>query len=384
MKIAQVTATFPPYLAGTGNVCYNYAIELAKLGKDVTVFTSSSPRTDYVYDENINVKRFRPLFQIGNAPFMPQLANIGDYDIVHLHLPFVFGDAFLYLFSKIRQTRFVITYHNDILFSGLKGFFSEKYANIVTKSMIRNSRRMIVTSKDYLHNSHITKDLGLSLEKIIEIPNGVDIRKFNPNVCCDGLRELYGLEDNKIILFVGALDKAHYFKGVEYLLIAFSKIELDNAYLILIGDGELRDYYEQLSKRLGISKRILFTGRVSDNELSKYYALSDLVVLPSITMGEAFGLVLLEAMATGKPVIASNLPGVRTVIDNGLNGYLASPKDIEELASKIVFLLENEDVRLSFGHEGRKKVEEKYAWEIIGKKLECVYEEILNEDSDDR
>lgn len=380
MKIAQVSATFPPYLAGTGNVCYNYAKELARLGHDVTVFTSNYPFGSYNYDESINIRRFKPLFQIGNAPIMPQITKISGYDVVHLHLPFIFGDALSYLLSKIRRTRFIVTYHNDVLFSGLKGFLSEIYTNTITKSMINNSSRMIVTSKDYFNSSIINKFIKLSERRIIEIPNGVDINRFNPNICGDNIRKSYKLENSNIVLFVGALDKAHYFKGVEYLLIAFSKIESNSMYLIVIGDGDLRDYYKKLSEKLGIAERILFVGRISEDELSKYYALSDLVVLPSIARGEAFGLVLLEAMASGKPVIASNLPGVRTVIDDSVNGYLVPPKDVEELASKISFLLENKNVKFLFGQEGRRKVEKRYAWDIIGKKLEGVYEEVLDED----
>ena len=94
-------------------------------------------------------------------------------------------------------------------------------------------------------------------------------------------------------------------------------------------------------------------------------------------MGEAFGLVLVEAMATGKPVIASNLPGVRTVVNNGKDGFLVEPKNVEDLTLKIQYLLENEEVRKKFGREGREKVEEKYLWEKIGEKLESVYYKVV-------
>ena len=95
-------------------------------------------------------------------------------------------------------------------------------------------------------------------------------------------------------------------------------------------------------------------------------------------MGEAFGLVLVEAMACGKPVIASDLPGVRTVVDDGVNGFLVRPRDCEDLATKMRLLLENNEIRVTFGRAGRKKVEEKYSWENIGKKLERLYlEEVV-------
>ena len=93
-------------------------------------------------------------------------------------------------------------------------------------------------------------------------------------------------------------------------------------------------------------------------------------------MGEAFGLVLVEAMATGKPVIASDLPGVRTVVNNGKDGFLVEPKNVEDLTLKIQYLLENEEVRKKFGSEGKKKVEEKYSWDKIAWKLAKIYSNI--------
>lgn len=376
MKIAQVSATFPPYMAGTGNVCYHYGIELAKLGHEVTVFTSRYPDEDYKYPDLIKVKRFKPIFRIGNAPFIPQLlAEIKDFDIVHLHYPFFFGDEMMYLLKKLRNQKYVVTYHNDVTLIGMWNIPLKFYKTMIMKQILKNAEKIIVTSLDYGRNSELWAIPSIQ-EKVVEIPNGVDIDRFNPKINREEIKTRHNLEDIDIVLFVGALDKAHYFKGVEYLLQSFANIKNKNSVLVIVGDGDLKEYYMKLAEKLGLKNRTLFTGRVSSEDLPKYYASADVVVLPSITMGEAFGLVLIEGMATGKPVIATNLPGVRTVVDNGINGYIVKPRDIKELSEKMSYLLENEKTRKKFGKRGRKKVEKMYSWEKIGKKLVEVYKNL--------
>ena len=100
MKIAHVTATFPPNFTGTGVVCYHNCLELGKLGHDVTVLTANYPKVEYEYPDILNVKRLDPLFRIGNGPFLPGLLKIKGFDIVHLHYPFFFGSEMIYLRSK--------------------------------------------------------------------------------------------------------------------------------------------------------------------------------------------------------------------------------------------------------------------------------------------
>ncbi|WP_297437248.1 glycosyltransferase [Thermococcus sp.] len=376
MKIAQVSATFPPYMAGTGNVCYHYSVELAKLGHEVTVFTSRYPDEDYSYPDIVTVKRFKPLFRIGNAPFIPQLLReIKDFDIVHLHYPFFFGGEIMYFLKKLRNQKYVITYHNDVILQGMLNFPLKFYKTMIMKQILKNAEKIVVTSLDYARNSELW-EISRIKEKIVEIPNGVDIDRFNPKINGEEIKVRYAIEDKDIVLFVGALDKAHYFKGVEYLLQSFASIKNRNLFLVIVGDGDLKGYYMKLAERLGLKNRTLFTGRVSSEDLPKYYASADVVVLPSITMGEAFGLVLIEGMATGKPVIATNLPGVRTVVDNGINGYIVEPKNTKDLSERISYLLENEKTRKKFGKRGRKKVEKMYSWEKIGKKLEEVYKNL--------
>ena len=379
MKIAQISATFPPYAGGTGNVCYNYSIELAKMGHEVTVFTSNNMDEKYNSPDLIKVNAFKPLFKIGNAPFIPELLRINNYDIIHLHYPFFFGAEMIYLISKFRQQKYFITYHNDVILEGFIGFFLMIYNKIMLKLILNNVSKLCVTSLDYANNSLI-ENIVKDNEKVIEIPNGVNLDKFILDTDINTLKTKYKLENKDIILFVGALDKAHYFKGVEYLLSSL-KLVLDqkkvNPFLVIVGEGELKNHYYKLSQKLGIEANVRFVGKLDDKKLVEYYKLSDLVILPSINKGEAFGLVLVEAMALSKPVIASNLPGVRTVVDDGINGFLVEPQNANELSSKIQCMFKEKKILKKMGKNGRKKVEEKYSWKNIVKKLENQYKEVL-------
>ncbi|WP_164888437.1 glycosyltransferase family 4 protein [Methanosarcina sp. MSH10X1] len=372
MKIVEVTATFPPYNGGTGNVCYHNSIELVKLGHNVSVYTGQRSNLTEGKPGTLSVKYLKPLFTIGNAPFLPQLLILKDYDVVHLHYPFFFGAEFVYLNSILRNSRYFLTYHNDVISDGLLGLFFKIHKNTLMKLVLNRAEKIIVTSIDYSENSFLLEIWKRNPEKIVEISNGVDIERFNPNNDGSIIRKKLNIENQKIILFVGALDKPHFFKGLEILLESFKEISNPNYRLIIVGDGELKQNYIEKANKMGIISQVIFTGRVSSEDLPLYYAASDVTVLPSTTMGEAFGLVLVEAMATSKPVIASNLPGVRSVVDDGKNGFLVIPGNSEDLTSKIKKILDDEELCCKFGKHGRNKVEERYNWINIAKQLELT------------
>jgi glycosyltransferase involved in cell wall biosynthesis len=192
------------------------------------------------------------------------------------------------------------------------------------------------------------------------------------------MRSRYGFKPtDRVILFVGALDRAHYFKGVQVLMQALDLLSDRSVRLLVVGDGDWREAYQHKAAVLGLEEQVVFCGRVPDDELPLHYACSDLLVLPSTTRGEAFGVVLLEAMACGKPVVASNLPGVRSVVADGQDGLLVRPRDVNDLAEKMQVLLDDPERRRQMGLRGRSKVEEKYDWPTIIPRLVRTYEEVL-------
>ena len=386
MKIAHVSATFPPYRGGTGNVCFHNARELARRGHEVHVFTALSAKAPaYEVSDGIRVHRLRPLVQVGNAPVLPQLLwALRGFDVIHLHYPF-FGGEITTLAAKLSRTPLVVTYHQDVfLVSRIAELTATTLRHSVGRLTLRAADRLLFTSRDYGEASYVRPMLRGRESAIGELPNGVDIKRFSPSDAAREVRERYPLaSDDKVALLVAALDRAHDFKGVNVFLKALAQLA-PTVKGVIVGDGNLRPTYEATAKALGLEARVFFAGRVSDAELPHYYRLADVTVLPSTTMGEAFGLVLVESLASGTPVIACNLPGVRTVVAHeskesldGKDGFLVEPGNATDLASKLnTFLTFPAAERRKMGQAGRAKVQKRYAWERIGAQLESIYQQV--------
>ena len=379
MRIAHVTATFPPHYTGTGLVCYYNALGLAELGHDVTVFTADDAPAGHTDRGPFTIRRLPVRFRFGNAPFLPSLLELEGFDITHLHYPFYFGAEMILYRCATRGLPYVVTYHQDVLFGGPLRLVARFHHRLVGKRVLTRAQKVLATSLDYAGASRLGELMRKNPGLVEELPNGVDPLRFRPDVIGGGLRERYGLrKGDRLILFVGALDQAHYFKGIGVLFRALAQIGDSTIKLLVVGDGNLRRAYQEQATELELAERIVFAGYVSDEELPAHYALCDLLVLPSTTMGEAFGVVLLEAMASGKPVTASNLPGVRSVVDDGGDGLLARPGDADDLAEKIQMLMDDPRRRSEMGTRGRTKVEEKYAWPVIVPRLVNIYREVLD------
>lgn len=382
LHIAHITATFPPYRGGTGNVCYYNARELARRGHQVTVFTAAAEGApDQERVEGFQVQRLRPWLRVGNAPLLPQLTTaLRGYDVIHLHYPF-YGGELSALTARLSHTPLVITYHQDVLQAGLIGRVATMLTHTVGRWTLRGSHRLLFTSTDYGRASHVRSMLTGRVQIIGELPNGVDVVAFTPRAAPQPLRARYGLgADAQTALLVAALDQPHYFKGVDIFLHALSRLPA-SVHGLIVGDGDLRPAYQAQADALGMAQRISFAGRVPDGELADHYRLADVTVLPSTTMGEAFGLVLVESMACGTPVIASNIPGVRTVVADGMDGALVPPGDSVALAEALRAMLALPAAqRQAMGQAGRRKVEQRYAWEQIGARLEEIYRQCLAPD----
>ena len=199
------------------------------------------------------------------------------------------------------------------------------------------------------------------------IPNGISLERFG-----SGIVPLPQLMDNKRnILFVGRFEKR---KGAKFLLraIPFIRERHPNTRFIFVGDGPLRAGFQRFVERHGWQD-VVFSGYVSDEMLPRYFASADIFCSPAIG-GESMGIVLLEAMAAGKPVVASNIEGYATVINDGSDGLLVPPRDSEALAASISHLLESDTLRRRFITTGLQKARE-YAWpQVAGQVLDYYYE----------
>lgn len=374
MKIAHIVPIFPPDKGGMGNAAFHMADEAARGGNEVTIFTplyGSGPVREVT--DKIRVVRLRSILRHGKAAFVPQLFFLlRDFDVLHLHYPFFGGTEAVWLFKKLhKKTKLIISYHMDVVGTGFKAAVFKAYTRLLLRRVISSADKVIVSSYDYAEHSYINPIVGR--EKIAEIPFGTHSR-FSPGGKKESLLRQWGFSSEEvIILFVGSFE---YFKGIDCLLKSIPYLT-GNFSLLFVGEGELLPGYRRLGEELGISDRVRFVGSASDQELVDYYNLSDIFVLPSTDRTEAFGMVLIEAMACGKPVIASNLPGLRTVVDHGRNGYLTRPGDIRDIAEKIQILIDRGDLRTEFGRRSREKVLKQYLWEEVGSRLNRLYQGLV-------
>ncbi len=378
MRIAHVTATFPPYYGGAGTVCYHNARELARFGHEVHVFTTAMDKTP-VYEllDGFIVHRLPALVRIGNMPILPSLVvALRGFDIVHLHYPFIIGAEMVRIAASLNHTSLIVSFHNDLIGEGLRAKLFKLYQSLSARLMIRSATCLCVLSFDHFESSRLRHSLLNNNLKIVELPNGVELSRFHPHNGNKWVRTKYGIPETvKLALFVAALDRAHHFKGLSHLLQAVQTLSPD-IWLLVVGDGDLRKEYERQANELGVSNRVIFIGTIRHEHLPTYFQSADVTVLPS-SQTESFGLVLIESLACGTPVIASSLPGVRTVVNHGSDGLLVEPNQPVSLAEAISTILRDESLRQAMGQRGRAKVEANYGWEQIGVRLEGIYREVL-------
>ncbi len=352
MKIAQVTPVYPPYRGGMGSVAYEYTERLRALGHEVEVFT--------------------PAWKIGNAGFFSpqQLRRLNAFDVVHLHYPLYGGAEQVALFCR---RPIVLTYHMDARARGIKGLVFRLHRTLIQPLILLRAKKILVSSLDYAAASALRRFRRLA--RLVELPFGVDIRRFHPVATGEEamLRTQLAIPANApVLVFVGGLDTAHAFKGVPTLLQSFLLLSPSfSAHLVIIGDGDLRAGFEASVS----SDRVHFVGSRSPEELPTCYRLATMHLFPSTSSAEAFGLVALEAAASGIPTIASDLPGVRTVVKDGQTGLLVPPGDASALTRAIDQLLNDEVFCGKLGANARKRVVEEYDWDRLLERLITVYED---------
>ncbi|MDO8581576.1 MAG: glycosyltransferase family 4 protein [bacterium] len=392
MRIAHLVSTFPPYYGGMGNAVFGMAQESAKRGHEVTVLTAKQESgirnkgdRSIIPNSLFIIRRLRSFGRWGNAAFLPQLFwMLDDYDIVHLHYPFFGGAeaAALWRASQLKRGRqLVVTYHMDAIADGWLGRVFAWHNRFILPSILSLADRIIVTSFDYAEHSLLKQYESRVKNKMVEIPLGVDTERFTPREKDAELLRQHKIDPASFtLLFVGGLDRAHAFKGVEVLIRSFKlfsefqHVDDRRAHtLVIVGDGALRPSYAALALELGIQDKIVFTGRVAPDDLPRYYATADCVVLPSINQSEAFGMTILEAMACGRPVIASLLPGVRKLVLDRRTGLFAKPSDIVGLAKVIAVIADDPELRVRYGNAGRERALDRYTWSAVGEELERVY-----------
>lgn len=384
LRIAHVTATFPPYWAGTGNVAYHNARLMHERGHHITVFTAQTSGEKYISPPSgvaltfpFRVVRLPAPFRLGNAPFTPGLlSGLQGFDLIHLHYPYIFGAELAWLASRLYSTPLLFTYHNRLQeHTPVKRELFGLYNALIEPLIFLSASRILAVRKEHLLAQHpgLRKD-----PRVREASNGVDTRLFSPGDPLEARRALGVSAQTPVALFVGALDPAHRFKNVDGLIRAFARVRVPAAELWVVGEGGLRAELEGLAGQLGLKERVRFLGKRTPDELPALYRAADVSVLPS-TGVESFGLVLIESLACATPVIASALPGVRTLVTDGVDGHLVAPGDELALAEALELRLRERKAGQAMGQKGREKVLRLYDWEVIGEQLEHLYREVVSE-----
>jgi glycosyltransferase involved in cell wall biosynthesis len=373
MRVAQLTCVYPPYGGGIGEVAYRYATALA-LEHQVTVFTPRyGGRRNFKNTAGVKVEALKPLLAYGNAAFLPQLWwRLKKFDVVHLHYPFFGAHEFLPQLNK--NQKLIVTYHMVPRAGGLRGFIFRLEGRLMEQRLAKRADSLLALTQDYITTIALPR-LGHS-EKWQVLPAGVD-NNYLPGEVSARLKHQLGIKEHMpVVLFVGSLDSAHEFKGVDVLLRAMEQLKHRTWRLLIVGKGNLRSRYEKFARDLGIQRQVEFCGYVPDAELPNYFRLASVFVLPSINEAEAFGLVLLQAMACGVPVVASGLPGVRELVGVPKAGLLVTPGDALALSVSIDHILDSKLEAQEMGERGREIVEQKYRWDRIGESLRELYKQL--------
>jgi len=283
--------------------------------------------------------------------------------------------------------------HFQGLSTGIIGIFSKKLLKIPYIVWVRGSDLylpnpiMKLLHKTIFENASaiivLTEHMKKTIKKIKDkevyvIPNGVDLSKFTVTENKNNIRRELDMPLNKTILIT--VGRLYPVKGVEYLIksINLLKETNNNFKLLIIGDGAERNNLEKLSEELNNKDYIEFRGKIPNEEIPLYLRASDIFILPSLS--EGFPNALLEAMASGLPVVATKIRGLNEIVEDGVNGFLVNPRSPEEIANKINHIIHNNVLSERFSQNNKIKAK-KYEWEIIIKKLNDIYERSLNEEN---
>lgn len=370
IKILQVNKLYPPDIGGVETVVSQIAEGLnGQTDMKVLVCQKKGKKQT----ETINQVEIVRSASLGIVASMPvSLSFIADFavlckdrDLIQLHMPFPLGDLALLLSGY--KGKVAVWWHSDIV----RQKFSLRFYKPLMHWLLRRADRIIVASQGHIDGSEYLKPYS---SKCVVIPFGIPDQYYHQSQCDEQKVQTSADGYNDYIinfLFVGRLV---YYKGVDVLLKAFAAMEDKNTRLTIVGTGPLEQQLKTLALSLKISERVVFSGKLSKPDLDQAFADCQIFVLPSIERSEAFGLVQLEAMANGKPVINTDLPGgVPFVSLHEETGLTVPPADYKALAKAMDILAGDAEKRERYGDNGRKRVKDKFLESSMLKKIMETY-----------
>lgn len=284
-----------------------------------------------------------------------------------------------FIISRILKVPLIVKVHDLIPDITDPNIFRRIYKKSLFKlcsKFLKKGSLILVPSSEWVNL--LEKVYGMSKDKIVLLPNGVDAIKFNVNVDCDYLRRTLGLENKKVILFIGKFFRV---RGLECLIKAMPNIveKEPNARLILLGEGSEKRKIIDLSRHLKIGDFVMLMSEVEHDAVPAYISLADVAIGPltgfSISMG-TMPIKVIEYMACGKPIVGCFNGAAKDLIIDGYNGLLISPEDVDQLSSAIIRLLLDDNLAKRLGMNARKHVEAFFDWNVITEKLEKTLEAV--------
>jgi 1,2-diacylglycerol 3-alpha-glucosyltransferase len=380
MRIGVFSDSYKPYTSGVVTSISTFKEELNKMGHELFIF---APRYPHHHTEEEGVFRFYSVpsptnhdytLAIPVLPGMNELIRKLNLDIIHVHTPFIIGRVGL-RYARRYNIPLIFTYHTlydqYVHYVPVAQQLAKDVAIRYSNNFCNHCDHIIVPStevKDILNGYQIKTPISV-------IPTGVPVHKLK-----DGdknwLKTRYDIpEKNRVLLFVGRLAKE---KNLEFLIQAFSLVKktVPDTTLVLTAQGPLESELKRLSTSLGLSleRDVIFTGAVPFETLVNIYYSSHLFVFSSMT--ETQGLVLIEAMATGLPVVAIKAFGVQDMVDNNINGFLTND-NLDEFAQAVTRILNSSDIYERFSQNAIKKAHELSSYNMA-LKLEAVYKDVAS------
>lgn len=379
MKIAQVTPYEYPYPGGVTEHVFHLDRCFRQLGHEVKIIAPCPEDAENVPDNVIKIST-----SITSVPFSGSVSRVTlspriyrpikrllrkeRFDIIHLHEPLT-----------PTLTLFVLRHAKTVTVGTFHAYREKRHLAVQTISPLFQPLIDKLDAKICVSEAAMDLVSRLFPDDYTIIPNGIDAQRFGSA----HVQPIEKYSDGRPnILFVGRLEKR---KGFRYLIRAFPYIveAIPDARLLVVGayDKEDKEPFLRYARIHHLSS-VRFVGRVSPEEMPRYYKTCDVFCAPS-TGFESFGIVLLEAMAAGKPIVATNIPGYRSVLEDGQEGLLVEPENEHALAEAIVRLLRNPTLRQEMSERGRCKAA-RYDWPIIARQILDLYEQLLQQKAEGR
>jgi len=395
LRVAIVNSFYPPWRGGEEVHCKNLAEELTKRGHQVSVYCSSLPLPPGDRESNgVMVHGHRTFGLFFGVPICPGIfwsLLKCRCDVIQAEFPNPAFAFFAVLVASLKGIPAVITYHNDLPpVTPVAKVLVELHDRFFARVYFRAFSAIVATTAVYPRGSRLLRGM-----RYFVIHNGVDVRRFRPKTDTDSYSEgdtdglPAPLVDRKrsgsaggaqqptkvegYALFVAAMGKWHRYKGLDVLLKAYTLYfkKGGKRRLLIVGEGSERPSYEALARSLGISQRVEFLGDVADAELPEVYRHAGVYVSASLNRSEGFGLTVLEAMASGLPVLATDVGGLPELVRDGYNGFLVKPGDFVSLAEALL-RLDDDRLAAELGAKGRK-LSEGMSWESMALQYERLY-----------